>query len=213
MSIFLLIGLFVFFITLVAAGGVFLWKYYLTQELAKKVEFLETQKQALKSEALEEYTQLDTRLATAELLLNQHQAPSYLFDFIEANTIASVRFTSFDYTKNLDPAADPGSMLLDLRGEASGFGSVALQSDLFGKSKVIYNPIFSGLNLDDVGRVTFDVQAVVNPKEMLYIKKFDVIDAALPVEEAELPTAESLDEALPSEEELLGEDLTLPDDL
>ena len=206
-SIFLLIALFIFFIALVGSGGVFLWKYYLTQNLAQKVATLETQKQALKSEALEEYTKLDTRLSTASSLLNQHKAPSFLFDFLEANTIASVRFTSLDYMKNPDPKGIPGSMLLTLKGEASGFGSVALQSDLFGKSKVISNPIFSGLSLDDVGRVNFDVKATVVPKEVMYAKKFESIDEVVPIEEG-TTTDES---ALPSEEELLGdEDLTAP---
>lgn len=208
-GIFLLIGLFVFFIALVGSGGAFLWKYYLTQELVKKVAFLETQKNALKSEALEEYSRLDTRLTTASALLNQHRAPSFLFDFLEANTISSVRFTSFSYTKNFDPKAEIGSMSLALKGEASGFGSVALQSDLFGKSKVISNPIFNGLSLDDIGRVTFDVKASVIPKEVMYTKKFESLEEVAPVEE--VLTEEP---ALPSEEELLGdEDLTIPTDL
>lgn len=196
-SIFLLIGLFVFFVALVGSGGAFLWKTYLNKQLSQMVEDLEREKSALKADTLEEYSRLDTRLEVANSLLNAHQAPSYIFDFIEQNTIASVRFTSFTYTRSNDSKVEAGTMLLSLQGEAAGFGSVALQSDVFGKAKEISNPIFGGLNLDDVGRVTFDVKANINPKSILYTKKFDTVEGLDPLPED--PVSEPVD-PLPSEE-------------
>lgn len=169
-SIFLIIGVLIFFFAIVASGGIYFYKGYLTQKLDNQAKTLQQEKDAFKPDFLEELSQLDTRLNVANALLAAHQAPSLLFKFLEENTIVSVRFLNFDYTKNTATDAEPGSMVLAMKGQAQGFGSVALQSDRFGSSKVIKNPIFSGLDLSDVGQVTFSVKAVVDPKELLYSK-------------------------------------------
>jgi hypothetical protein len=45
---------------------------------------------------------------------------------------------------------------------------VALQSDQFGASKVLRDVIFSGITVNDAGRVSFTVNASVDSQLLLY---------------------------------------------
>jgi len=44
---------------------------------------------------------------------------------------------------------------LSMSGTATGFTAVALQSDEFAESEHLRDPIFSGLAVDETGRVSF----------------------------------------------------------
>ena len=58
-------------------------------------------------------------------------------------------------------------MTLKMSGVAHDVNSVALQADIFGKSGVITNAIFSGINQQSDG-VHFEVSALINPSAINY---------------------------------------------
>jgi len=59
-------------------------------------------------------------------------------------------------------------VLIKMSGAAIGYRSVALQSDLFTKSKSFIDPIFSNLTLDNSGNVLFNLDFTVDPTFINY---------------------------------------------
>ena len=153
-----LIGAGILIITVLAAGGVFLLKSYTEQSIASKRTSLDRQRAAFEPATIEELLRLDKRINASSALLKSHYALTLIFDDLESRTGENVRFKTFKY----EPAG-PGRFAVSMSGTAKSFNSVAVQSDSFGKSNVVKDPIFSNLNLDPSGNVVFDFGAFVDP--------------------------------------------------
>ena len=61
-----------------------------------------------------------------------------------------------------------GSASLTVTGSADSFSSVALQSDQFGATKLLKDVIFSGISVNESGKVGFTVTATIDPSLLLY---------------------------------------------
>ena len=61
-------------------------------------------------------------------------------------------------------------------GQARNYSYVALQSDILGNNKYVSQHIFSDLNLDGSGNVTFNLSAVINPSLLSYKSFLDRSD-------------------------------------
>lgn len=153
-----LIGIGILIITVLVAGGVFLLKTYTEQSIASKRVSLDRQRAAFEPATIEELLRLDKRINASNTILKSHYALSLVFDELEGRTGENVRFKSFKF----EPAG-PGRFAVTMSGTAKSFNAVAIQSDAFGKSSIIKDPIFSNLNLDTNGNVIFDFGAVIDP--------------------------------------------------
>jgi hypothetical protein len=151
------VALVIFFAVVLTAIGVFSYEKILTSNIASKSEQLRQAQEAFDTELIAELQRLDKKIQSANLVLDRHIAVSPLFELLEQKTLKSIRFTSFEYL-NIG-----GEVKIQMNGEAEGFASIALQSDIFGDDKYILEPIFGNLNPNDVGRVTFNFQAKVDP--------------------------------------------------
>ncbi len=151
-----------FILSLVGAGGVFLYGRFLISSIDSKKASLEKAKNAFEPELIRELSQLDAKLRTAQKLLNAHIAPSGLFDLLEEVTLSTVRFNSFSFVTTEE------GLRVSMQGEATSFSSVALQSDEFAKNRSIREPVFSGLTLDARGNVQFSVSALIDPALLSY---------------------------------------------
>jgi len=89
-----------------------------------------------------------------------------LFEFLEASTVKSVRFTDFSYSFN----DNNKNFNLSMNGEARGYASLALQADIFSESGNFTDLTFSNLTLDDRGNVQFSINAVIDPTLVSYKK-------------------------------------------
>lgn len=155
---------FILFLAAVAlSAGVFFYQQFLEQSIESKRAQLDRAREAFEPALIEELSRLDLRIDSARTLLDQHVVQSELFVFLEQNTLRSVQFEDFNYS-----VAPDGRVSLTMRGRARSFGAVALQSDVFGKSRFIRDPIFSDLNLDQVGNVIFKFSAFVDPTLISY---------------------------------------------
>ena len=106
---------------------------------------------------------LDSRLTSAKSLLTSHIALSPLFDILGKSTLKrSVRF------KTLDVSVGDGKVSLVMKGQATGFTAIALQSDSFGKDKRLQSPLLSDLALDQTGAVSFTFTATIDPSTLAY---------------------------------------------
>ncbi|XKT74760.1 MAG: hypothetical protein ACJKTH_01585 [Patescibacteria group bacterium UBA2163] len=148
---------------IIAAGGVFLFEQYTTQNIARKGESLDRARAAFEPATIKELSRLDTRLGAATALLDGHIAPSRLFNEIERETLNTVRFNDFTMAES-----GPGRLMITMAGEAASFNALALQSDTFGASPFFSEPLFSDFNIDERGNVVFSFSAVVNLGEIAY---------------------------------------------
>lgn len=150
-------------LAVLASGGMFLFKTYTEQSIVSKRQSLDRQRAAFEPSTIEELLRLDKRINASQTLLKSHTALSLFFDDLESRTGENVRFKNFKYE-----STGQGKFAVTMGGTAKSFNAVALQSDSFGKSSIIKDPIFSGLNLDQNGEVVFDFAAVVDPTRINY---------------------------------------------
>jgi len=160
----LIIAVLVFFLSILGAAGAFLYGEYLEIDIERKKEQLDRARGAFEPSLINELTRLDARIASAQTILDSHIAPTRFFGFMEENTLENVRFNSMTVTPSVG-----STMNITLGGEATSFSSVALQSDVFKKSSLLVEPIiFSGFQVNNFGRVTFNVTATIDARELLF---------------------------------------------
>ena len=160
-----IIALFVLLTVLLSTGALFFYKESIKKNISNMQNELVLAQQKFDSSEIDQYKVLDKRLKAAKEILQNHVAVTPIFQSLEDLTEKSVRYTNFSYSLG---TADQPNILVKMSGVAIGYRSIALQSDLYAKNKNIIDPVFSNLSLDDSGRVTFDLQFLVNPSFLNY---------------------------------------------
>ncbi len=154
----------VFFLSLAAALGAFGYKFYLNRSIGKMGAELEEARATLAAEPIDEFIQLNNRIVATGEVVAAHVMLSPFFDFLESSTVQLLRFTGATYT-----STDSGPSIT-LTGASPSYATLALQADIFNKSGYFRNPVFSGLNLDERGNVTFTFTAQVDPSLLSYTR-------------------------------------------
>ena len=162
MSLLTLLATIFLLLSIALAGGVFVYSKFTSVNISRKAKELEEAKAAFNPELISELSRLSKKMSVSEELINKHVSSAEIFETLGASTLKSVKFDDFSYNLTSE------KITLSLRGKSGGFSSIALQSDLFGKSKVIQNPVFSNLNLDEKGSVNFLFTAEVDLATILY---------------------------------------------
>lgn len=181
-NLFLVVALFLFVLAVIAAIGTYAYDRYLTHSLeAKAAELAEAQRQ-VNEDQVEEFVRLRDRLTYGRDLLNNHVALSQVFDVLEAQTLASVRFSSLDLT-----VADDKTAQIEIDGVARNFNALAAQSNAFAAEKGIRRAIFSGIVVNDNNTVSFKLTADLDSK-LLISKTADAPPADVPETPAVAPT-------------------------
>ena len=108
---------------------------------------------------------LDKRLRASSEILSKHIVTTPIFEMLEKLTMKTVRYTKFSYELGTEKNI---SVKIKMSGQAIGYRSIALQSDLFTKNKNLIDPVFSNLTLDNNGRVLFDLEFSVDPSFVNY---------------------------------------------
>lgn len=147
-------------------GALFLYKSVMVKRIESMAESLQRARDAFETNLITELQRVDARLSSADGLLSTHVAITPLFVLLEVNTVETVRFTNMNYEGGKENKE--GKNAITMRGEARDFASIALQSDIFSENRYIQNHIFSNLNLDNKGNVTFDFSANVDPAILSY---------------------------------------------
>lgn len=158
----MLVSIVLFIASVVLGVGVFLYKQFLESASVAKLQELQRAEAAFEPSLIQKLTRLDDRMRVADEILASHIAPSAFFKVLEQTTLQTVSFKSLDIQ-----VGDAQNVALKLSGVAQSVNSVALQADLFGKSNVIQNAIFSGIARQADG-VVFSVAANINPGTIRY---------------------------------------------
>lgn len=169
-NIFFLGALIIFLGALVVTAGVFLYERFVEQSIEEKSTQLEKARDAFEPALIEEFSKLEIRIQSAQEILDSHLALSFFFELLESTTLKSVQFKDF-----INITSPDGRISITMRGTARSFSSVALQSDVFGKDPFIRSPLFSNLNLDDLGNVIFDFSATLDPALLSYKQAVDPV--------------------------------------
>ncbi|MSR71378.1 MAG: hypothetical protein EXS50_01740 [Candidatus Taylorbacteria bacterium] len=158
-----LIGFVILLVVIAGALYVFIEQQILHRNIAQNQKTLATTRQSFDPSLIDILTKLDTRFEIGKLLLSNHIAVSPFFGVLESITLKSVRFTDFTYA-----LVGTDRITVSMHGEGESFSSVALQSDVFGKSKFLKKPIISNLTLSQNGNVGFDFTATIDQAGLLY---------------------------------------------
>ncbi|MFN4181233.1 MAG: hypothetical protein ACK4FA_00850 [Candidatus Paceibacteria bacterium] len=148
---------------LVAYGGLYFYKTSLTQSITSKQKALDLAKNRFEPGRLAELKTLDRRIRAANLVLDSHVAVSPIFEILQNTTMKTIRYTSFAYELR-----ENGVVFVKLTGEANGYRSIALQSDILSNNTNLLDPVFSNLALDARGNVLFDLSFGVNKSLVSY---------------------------------------------
>lgn len=159
------LALIIFVMSMVAAGAAYGAARYLDSQIAKKDVMLQKDEGAFNASTIQELVRMDIRIAQARSLVQKHISPSALLFFLSTITLERVQFTSFNFSLNAG-----GGASLSLNGTADSFSGVALQSDQFNTSKVLKDVVFSGISVNESGKITFSVSATVDPDLISYSK-------------------------------------------
>lgn len=165
-NVFLFAANIIFIASIAAAGFVYLTKGSLTRSIAAMRDDLETAEQAFESDFIADLQNLDKRINTAEIILQNHISVSPILEALQELTLTSVQFTKFSHVIT---GSGAGSVIVvSMSGKTDEYESLALQSDALTKNKYITNPVFSNLNLDERGNVLFDLTFSVDPTFVLF---------------------------------------------
>lgn len=161
-GLFSLLAITIFVTSVLLALGVFSYKFYLERRIDQMGADLENARVTLEPETINELTRLHNRIISTQKLISEHHTLSSLIEFLEISTPKTVRFNSFQYT-----VTKQGIELL-MKGEARGYAALAFQADVFNQSQYFKNPIFSDLNLNAKGDVSFSFKTIVDPTLVSY---------------------------------------------
>lgn len=165
-NLFLVIATLIFIVALLGSGGVYLYKYTLDKSIDASSKYLDERRTALEPTTINDLLRVDKRLHAASDLLNKHVVASSVFELLEDLTLKTISFSKFEYINVQNKGAS-----IKLSGEAKSYGSVALEADtLNGNKQLIKSAIFSNLNLNERGNVTFDSVIMLDPDVTNYKK-------------------------------------------
>lgn len=152
----------IFIVALLSSGGVYLYKSYLTKNIADMKATIERAEKAFEPSLILELVRLDTRLKVSSQLLTKHTVFSPLFRSIEQATLPEVSFNAFQFEY------EEGIPQVQMKGIATRYTPIAQQSTVLGQNNLIVDHIFSNFALTQTGRVSFDLNFALNPSLMLY---------------------------------------------
>lgn len=167
-GVFLTIGSIILVLSLLISGGLFFYgQVYLPQSLTAEQNALHTEAQQFSSSPLSAMVTLSNQLAAAKIVLGQHVALSTLFNFLAANTVASVRFVGFSYT------TDNNIFTVGLTGVAASFSALnAEENQLENSNSILKNPTVSDVAVTKTGSVTFTITGTIPLSDILYQNTF-----------------------------------------
>jgi hypothetical protein len=166
-SIFAVISLFILVVVGISAGGLFVYKSYLTKQKEVLAAFLAKAGDNFDKDTIAELQLFDKREGASKKILNAHLVFSPLFSLIGQVTIPSVQYTTFQ-----ESSADSKTFSVTMNGVAVDYKSVALQAGVFNtpQAKYFKNVVFSNLTRDKNNYITFNLNFDVDPTLLSYEK-------------------------------------------
>lgn len=200
-DVIVLLGVIALVVAGTMAAGVFLYKQFLSNDLAAKKEQLNKAKKAFQPDLVRDLTRLDERISIAEGILQSHIAPSAFFDVLGQITLKTIEYKNLDYEYT-----GPDTLHVLMNGKAASVNGIAYQARVMSTHPAIKNPIFSIGNITKDG-VEFTVELDINPEAVNFSS---LVSAATlnsqDTSEGFVPTEDGGEELPPEEETQIEEE-------
>ena len=167
-SLFLLLSVIVFIVTIALAGGVWLWKGSLVKQIEKDRIDLVAARNSYEEGTINDLVRLNDRIEESQNLLSKHLAVTPVFALLEENIIKNVQLKTMKFSY-----AGVDKIKIDLTGTARNYDALSNQSDAFGDLSVkgiLSEPVVSDFMLNPDGSVSFNFNALVSAELVSYEK-------------------------------------------
>ena len=152
-----------FFGSIILAMGAYFLEVRHEATLVQKKEELAKKQESFRLDIIDSVRALDTRIRTAEYLMDGHVSPSVLLDILERSTQEEIQYTTFQFVRR-----PSGNVSVTMLGVAPRFNTVARQAERFASEKLFSHVIFSDLNKPDPKFVTFKVDLDISKDAIAY---------------------------------------------
>lgn len=174
-----------------AFAGVYIYQKQLVSQKSKLEQSIKQAQDGIGTEFVSDMSRLDSRINGVKELIKNHVVVTPIFESLEASTLRSIQYKNFGYSIRMDPATKTSVVDIELSGVAKKYAIIALQSDAFSTNKLIKNPVFSNLTLDDKTRaINFNLNFSINLSDLSYqafidsrIQKLNQVPVQVPVTE------------------------------
>lgn len=159
-----LLSIFLLLISILASGGIYLYKSYLTKQEDSLSSSLSATRDSFEKDTIDDLELFNKRTEAATQILTNHTILSAMFARLGEITIPSVQYITFNQQ------AGTSGFTVNLKGIAKDYRSIALQSDAFNttKGRSFKNVLFSDLTKDKDNNVSFSLKFEVDPSLLSY---------------------------------------------
>ncbi len=170
-SILLLIGVFIFAVSALAAGGVYGYQVFLTSKQNDYAQSLKSLQSNINVQQIATMKIMANKIDLAQKVLDSHVAVSQVFDIISKLTASNIRFTALDLQVQTDKTK---TVKISLDGYAPSYDALAFQGDQLGHLEnldlrnVISNPVIQNPIQNQNSTVSFTMTANISPDSLLY---------------------------------------------
>ncbi len=155
--------------TIVAFVGVYLYEKQLVAQKTKLEQSISEARDGIGTDFISDMNRLDLRINGVKDLIKNHIVVTPIFSALEKSTLRSVQYKDFSYTMKTDSVTKNSDVIVDIRGTARNYATIALQSDAFSTNTLIKNPVFSNLTIDDKTKtVNFKLSFSVSAADLSY---------------------------------------------
>ena len=156
-GIFLKASIAFFVVSVLATGGLYVWKNILTTNLSKQEATLKNLQNQFPPETIKLHEEVGRAIASSKQLVRQHNErylQTGVFEFLENNTLTEIKFSSFNYNEQ--------DRKIQLIGEAPSYTAIAQQASILEKTDDVASVTFSNMTLSAKGTVGFTL--IINRK-------------------------------------------------
>lgn len=159
-----LLAIFLLIVSILASGGVYLYKSYLTKQEISLSASLSATRGSFEKDTIDDLELFNKRTEAARKILANHTILSAMFARLGEVTIPSVQYITFNQQTGTS------GFTVNIKGIAKDYRSIALQSDAFNtvKGRSFKNVLFSDLTKDKDNNVTFSLKFEVDPALLSY---------------------------------------------
>lgn len=158
-NVFLLIAGAIAAFSILLAGLVIGYEFYLKESLASKTAQMEQAQREIDIDRVEGFIRLKNRLSSVKQLLDEHIELTNFLDVLEQRTLKTVRFSSLTVSVSADRSA-----IIQMEGVARSFNALAAQSSELAAEKRIKRAIFSNIAVNEDNTVRFSLSATLDSR-------------------------------------------------
>ncbi len=192
---------------IVVAGfaGLYFFNSYLETQIITKLDKVKSAQDAFKgSTQVEKANNFYFRAGLVQEILASHVSVTPVLTFLANNTLESVMYSDFSFTKD-----SSGANTVKLVGEAPNYSSLGYQKQIFSEKKdELISSRVTDVTLTQYGTVSFKLYLVFRPDYISYLKNTNTVVITPPSSPSMATT--SATSTFPSTTEKRGGTLSLP---